>query len=131
MMQSNFEWFNPMVGTPMVSFAEYGLGFNRAAIEALGNPAKVRLGFDKESRIIGIMPATEDDLTAVVFASKERNGYVRISSKDFTRFILRYCPDLKLEKALRCLAWFDEVQGALLADLKQTVDSDVDNNSEE
>lgn len=130
-MQSKFEWFNAMLGTPMVSIAEYGVGFNRAAIEALGNPVKVRLGFDKENRVIGVMPTTEDDLSAVVFAGKERNGYVRISSKDFTRFILRYCPDLKLEKAMRCLAWYDEDSGTLLADLKQTVDSDVDSNSEE
>lgn len=125
------EWFNPSLGTPTVTIAEYGVGFNKAAIEALGNPKKIKMGFDKEDKVVVVIPTQEDDASAITFASKERNGYIRISSKDFARFILRYLPDLKLNKAIRCLARIDDGSGALHADLKQIVESDSESSEEQ
>ena len=72
-MSLEFEWFNPAVGTPIVAVGEYGLGFNKAAIEALGTPAKVRVGFNKEKRIIAVMPTSEDDV-----AESLRQEYYRL-----------------------------------------------------
>jgi hypothetical protein len=129
-MEYNFEWFNPTVGTPIVTLGEYGLGFNKAAIEALKSPARVRLGYDKKHKVIAVMPAGEDDKAALPFASKERNGYIRVSTKDFARFIMRYNPELKLDKAIRCLAWVDGKTGALLADLSRPIDSEMEGNDE-
>jgi len=97
MNEGLIEWFNPDLGTPMVSMAEYGLTFNRAAVETLGRPWKVGLGFDKENRRIVVRPIrSETDDGEMVsrglpFAERERDGYVRISSKDFVRFVARYC----------------------------------------
>ncbi|WP_419954758.1 hypothetical protein ACN6MT_03085 [Neobacillus niacini] len=105
-MEFNVEWYQPTLGTPIVSLAEYGVVFNKAAIYALNNSHSIRIGFDRERRCIivqgvSITEATDD---TILFAEKERNGFIRINNKDFIRFILRYCPEIKLEKAKRFLS---------------------------
>ncbi len=129
-MGARFEWFNPSLGAPIVSVAEYGLTFNRAATEMLGKPDKIMLGFDKDNRLIAVKPLSKDDADAksygIAFARKERDGYVRIASKDFIRFILRYCPELKLDKTVRCLARWDDTEGLMLVDVKNPLDAPAD-----
>ncbi|HCU21762.1 MAG TPA: hypothetical protein DF698_02495 [Candidatus Atribacteria bacterium] len=129
-MDFAFEWFNPILGNPVVTIAEYGLGFNKAAIEALGSPEKVRLGFDKKNKIIAVKASDANDSLALPFASKERSGYVRISSKEFARFVQRNYAELKLEKSIRCFAWYDEKTEALLVSLKECIESETELESE-
>lgn len=125
-MKYEIEWYNPKLGTPTVSLAEYGLVFNKAATEALRNPGKIRLGFDKKNLLIAVVPTDKDDPTGLKFLGKERRGFTRINSKDFIRFIIRYIPDFKIGKAVRFLARFDEEEGILIVDLKQPLDMDKD-----
>lgn len=127
----DFEWFNPTLGTPIVSIGEFGLGFNRASIDAIKCPARVRLGYDRANKVIGVQPADEDDSLALVFANKERNNYVRVSSKDFVRFVLRHHPELRLDKTVRCLAWLDSNLGLLVVDLKQSIDQENEEQGDE
>ena len=125
-----FEWFDPQIGTPMVSVAGYGLTFNRAAVELLSRPAKVALGFSKTRKAIAVKPLAdeEDDVGAhgLEFNRRERNGYVRISSKDFVRFVARYCPDVDFSRTVRYLAYWDEKAGVMLVDLEHPVDINAD-----
>lgn len=46
------EWFSPSLGTPIVSLAEYGVVFNRAAIAALNSSYAIRVGFDSEKNLL-------------------------------------------------------------------------------
>lgn len=105
-MEFNVEWFSPNLGTPIVSLAEYGIVFNKASIVAIGSPHSIKLGFDRENKYIVVVGVTESEATdeSIIFGSKERNGYIRINNKDFVRFVLRYCPEIKLEKAKRFLS---------------------------
>ena len=49
-------WFDPEIGTPMVSMAEYGLTFNRAAVDVRVKPWKIMLWFDKANKNIVVKP---------------------------------------------------------------------------
>ncbi|MEW6573751.1 MAG: hypothetical protein AB1374_08985 [Bacillota bacterium] len=123
-MKYEIEWYNPEVGTPIVSLAEYGLVFNKAASELLGNPNKIKLGFDKKNLIIAVASADNDDSSALQFYGKERKGFTRINCKDFVRFITRYFPDINLVKAIRFLARMDKEEGILVVDLKKPIDAE-------
>ncbi|WP_237718784.1 hypothetical protein, partial [Alkalibacillus haloalkaliphilus] len=105
-MNFNVEWYSPNLGTPIVSIAEYGIVFNKASIVALGSPYAIKLGFDKEKKCIVVLGVNESEYTedAIVFKDKEKSGFIRINNKDFIRFILRYCPELRLDKAKRFLS---------------------------
>jgi hypothetical protein len=121
----SFKWYKPSVGTPIVSVADYGITFNRAAAEEMGNPERIQIGFDENLRLIGVKPihdSGEEDKDSLPFAGRERNGFTRVNSKDFIRFITRFCPDLKFDRAIRCLARWDEQLGILIVDLNNPVE---------
>lgn len=116
-------WFDRRSGVPVVSVSEYGLGFNRAAIEMLGYPKAVRLGLSKKRRLIAVQALKAGtDANGFEFASRERDGYVRINSRDFIRLLQSYHPGLKFEQARRCLARWDDEAGLMYVDLDHVVD---------
>lgn len=124
-MKYEFEWYDPNLGAPIVSLAEYGLTFNRAAVEMLSKAAKVMLGFDRRHKVIAVKPISEHDAEnadrAIDFANRERNGYVRISSRDFIRFVARYCPEIDVKHTVRYPAIWDETNAAMLIDLNRPI----------
>jgi hypothetical protein len=121
-----FNFFDPQIGPLVVSIAEYGLTFSRAAIEAMGRPKFVKLGFDKKNLAIGIQPVNEDDDKRISFIEKEKNGYIRLNNKEFIRFIMRCLAgdeQKKLgSKAIRYLTYWDEELSMLIVDLKKPLD---------
>ncbi|NLD46584.1 MAG: hypothetical protein GX660_05220 [Clostridiaceae bacterium] len=121
-----FEFFNPTLGPLSVSIAQYGLTFSRAAVEQLGKPEYIKLGFDKNNLIVGVAAAEKEDTQAIPFMAKEKNGYVRINSKDFIRFLMRYFPEdyeqRFSEKSIRYLTYWDESFKMLIVDLKVRLD---------
>jgi hypothetical protein len=125
-------WFDPEIGTPMVSMAEYGLTFNRAAVEVLGKPWKIMLGFDKANKNIVVKPIRREHedpevpSRGLAFAERERDGYIRISSKDFVRFVARFCPELNLSRTVRYLAVWDEDIDLMTIDMNRPVDTPSD-----
>lgn len=121
----NFKWYKPSVGTPIVSVADYGITFNKAAAEEMGNPERIQIGFDENLKLIGVKPvhnADEEDKDSLPFAGRERNGFTRVNSKDFIRFITRFCPELKFDRAIRCLARWDEQSRILIVDLNNPIE---------
>lgn len=122
----DFEYFNPNLGSITVSIAEYGLTFSRAAVEVLGKPEFVLLAFDKNKKVIGIIPVSNETQNKIEFISKQKNGYVRINTKDFIRFLMRYFPDnpnMFSSKSIRYLTYFDDEANALIVDLTKPLDS--------
>lgn len=128
------EWFDPKLGTPSVSIAEYGLTFNKAAIDTMGSPSRVMLGFDKEKNIVVVKalynPTPEEMSKSFPFAERERNGYIRLTNKEFVRFILRYLPKIDLSKSVRCLAKWDEKQEYLIVDLSTGIEGGAEATEE-
>jgi len=120
---AGFEWFSPVSGVPMVSIAEYGLTFNRAAVTKLGAPSRVMIGFDRKRRLLGIRPVDDSGEgveQAFPFASRIRDGYVRIASKDLVRYISTNCPELDFSRTLKFAGvWGDS--GMMVVDLRRPV----------
>ncbi|MCI1859852.1 MAG: hypothetical protein LKI80_17165 [Sporolactobacillus sp.] len=125
-MDIKVEWYSPNVGTPIVTLAEYGIVFNKAAIISLNSPYAIKLGFDKENKYIVVAGVSEEEFSedAIAFMSKEKNGYIRINNKDFIRFVLRYCPEIKLDKARRFLSIKED--DFLVVDLNSPADVNED-----
>jgi hypothetical protein len=129
-VSESFQWFNPKVGTPIVSVADYGITFNKAASEEMRNPKRIQLGFNAKTKQIGVKALhevnDETENVSFAFANRERNGYIRINSRDFIRFISRHLPELRFDKAVRCLAWWDDEQNVLIVDLNNPIDGQAD-----
>ncbi|MGB9886861.1 MAG: hypothetical protein ACPLPT_05310 [Moorellales bacterium] len=117
------EWFNPRIRLPLVSVTQYGLVFNQAAVAALAKPQYVMLGFDTERNLMVVKPLSETDepnlALAVPFASRERNGSVRLATREFLRFLLARRPDLASLVGGRFVAYWDDKEKALMVDLQQ------------
>lgn len=120
-----FDFFDPSLGSVTVSVAEYGLTFSRAAVEVLGRPNYIMLAYDKNKCVIGVVPVEKSETRKIEFISKVKNGYVRINTKDFIRFLMKYYPDdaqMFGSKATRYFSYWDENNKALIVDLKRPID---------
>jgi len=114
-----YEWYSPTIGAPVVSLAEYGITFNNGAIEIMGKPEYVILGYNEEKKLIGVKPCDENEENKIEFYKKIRNKYIRLANKDFIRFLKsRISEDIKIEnKAKRYVAKWDKVEKILYIDL--------------
>ena len=124
-----FEYFDPGLGSVTVSIAEYGLTFSKAAVEVLGRPKYVMLAYDKGRQVVGVIPVDENESKKLEFISRLKNGYVRINTKDFVRFLMKYFPDnpqMFGGKATRYFSYRDDENGALIVDLKRPLDQQVE-----
>lgn len=128
MAEFELEWFDPALGAPSISVAEYGLTFNKAAVDIIGDAPRVMLGFSKDRKLIGVKPlwgdlTPEEEKKSFAFAEKKRDNYIRIASKEFVRFISRHLPEVSFEKTIRYLAVWDDSLGMLLADLNRPIET--------
>ncbi|MGE5553229.1 MAG: hypothetical protein ACM3XZ_04820 [Betaproteobacteria bacterium] len=114
------EWFDPSLGAPIVSVAGYGLTFNKAAVEILRGAPKVMLGFDRQRQRIVVKPVPEDEEKGFCFTP--RQGYVRIASRDFVRFVARYCSCIRPDVTTRFLAVWNDESSLMEIDLTKPVD---------
>jgi hypothetical protein len=119
-----FQWYDPEAGAPIVSIAEYGLTFSGGALHALGKPEFIILGFDEQNRVIGVKPCDKNEPKKIPFISKQRGNYVRISNKDFIRFVRSKMPDdFKVDtKSTRYLSKWDQEDGILKVFLDQPLE---------
>ena len=102
-------------GTPVVTLSSLGLAFNRGAIDMLGAPDKVVIGFDEKNLAIGVR-ACPPDTTAPCydFASRVKNDWVRIGAKDFSKYLSRVSGIDFLTKAKQFIPDYDEVNEILI-----------------
>ena len=121
-----FEWYSPTTGAPIVSLAEYGITFNIGAIEIMGKPDYVMLGYDEEENLIGVKPCDENEENKIEFYKKIRNKYIRLANKDFIRFLKSIInEDIKIEaKAKRYVAKWDKAEKILYIDLNSQIGAD-------
>ena len=118
----NFRWSAPYAGAPIVSIASYGFTFNSSVIEMLGQPRKILIGYDDSLKTIGIKPIDDDsDTRAYDFIKKERRGYIRISNRDFIKYIAA-SSGISFEKAIRYIATWDVDNEVLLLKLDEPMD---------
>ncbi len=131
-MEANIQWFDPSLGTPMVSVSPNGLTFNRAAVVLLGGPEYVEVGVDGKARVLVVRKAggeageagrpADEPFRGLAFRRGESpNSFVRIGSKDLVRFIEASIPDFCPGEASKYLARYEAASRHLVVDLRQRV----------
>jgi hypothetical protein len=115
-----FEVFNkrlaPLSKTPSVTIQKRGLmSLNRAAYALLGEPKAVELLYDREERVIGLRPVSEDVPHAYPLraqSSKQQAGPLMLAGTAFTQ---HYDIDTSVSRR-----WVPRMRGEVLCiDLKQ------------
>lgn len=95
-------------GSPIVTLSSFGISFNKGAIEALGTPEQVIIGFDPEARAIGVRARGEDTTSpAYDFARRIKNDWIRIGAKDFVKYLAKISGIDFLTKAKQFIAEYD------------------------
>ena len=111
----NFDFSYLKNGTPLVTLSSFGIAFNKGAIESLGVPAQVIIGYDQEQRAIGVRARGEDTTSPYYeFASRIKNDWIRIGAKDFVKHLSRTSKIDFLTKAKQFVADFDEETQTLI-----------------
>lgn len=109
----NFEFVN--AGAPIVTLSSLGMAFNPLSRSLLGYPEAINIGFDEEKVTIGIQ--VHDPNTSIKFyefEKKEKNGWVRIGCKDFSRYLANVSGIDFLEKAKQFIASYDKEKKMLI-----------------
>lgn len=114
-MSYNFDFSYLKNGSPIVTLSSFGIAFNKGAIESLGTPEQVIIGFDAQSCAIGVRARGENtDAPSYDFARRIKNDWVRIGAKDFMRYLSKASGIDFLEKAKQFLAEFDSTTKTLV-----------------
>ena len=108
-MAYNFDFSNLKNGAPAVTLSSFGIAFNKGAIESLGVPDQVIIGYDQEKQAIGVRARGDDtDSPYYDFAPRVKNDWIRIGAKDFMKYLSRISRIDFLSKAKQFIAEFDE-----------------------
>lgn len=113
----NWETFNrraaPVTKQPLVTIQKRGtMSLNRAAYDALGEPAALELLYDHTERLIGFRPVDPSTTHAYAPRRQGRAANFIVSGSAFTKYF-----DIETDTARRYPA--ELVNGVLVVDLKQ------------
>ena len=93
-MAYHFDFSYLKNGAPAVTLSSFGIAFNKGAIESLGTPDQVIIGYDPDQQAIGVRARGEDTTSPCYdFAPRVKNDWIRIGAKDFMKakqFIAEY-----------------------------------------
>lgn len=114
-MAYNFDFSYLKNGSPIVTLSAFGIAFNKGAIDVLGKPAQVIIGYDQENRAIGVRGRGEDStIPSYEFASRIKNDWIRIGAKDFMKYLSRTSGIDFLSKSKQFVAEFDDKTQTLI-----------------
>ena len=124
-MGFSFNWSAVSGGAPFCTLSTLGIAFNSVSISKLGNPEKIIVGFDEEQLVIGIKAYEgEEDVKPYEFASRVKNGWVRIGCKDFIKY-LQKLSGLDFKSSKKYVAHFDKEQKILVVHVKDNAEDDT------
>lgn len=107
-MDFHFDFSYLKNGSPIVTLSSFGIAFNKGAIEALGTPDQVIIGFDSNACAIGVRAKGENTTSpAYDFARRIKNDWIRIGAKDFMKHLAKVSGIDFLTKAKQFIAEFD------------------------
>lgn len=114
-MAYNFDFSYLKNGNPVVTLSAFGIAFNKGAIESLGSPAHVIIGFDQEACAIGIRAKGDDMISpSYEFARRIKNDWIRIGAKDFMKHLAKVSGIDFLTKAKQFVAEYDSETQTLI-----------------
>lgn len=84
----NFNFSFVRSGPPVVTFSNTGLAFNPIVRSMLGYPDFIDVGYDEGANVLGICAhRQEHGGKPYEFETREKDGWVRISCRDFMRYL--------------------------------------------
>ena len=120
MASYNFDFSFPRSGAPVVTLSATGIAFNAASRSLLGLPQQVDIGYESRAKVIGVCAHKEDcDAEPYEFETREKDGWVRINAKDFSRYLEQKTGIKFREKAKQFIPEFDEESGMLIVVLDE------------
>ena len=120
-MAYNFDFSYLKNGNPIVTLSSFGIAFNKGAIEALGAPEQVIIGFDPEACAIGVRARGEDMFfPAYDFARRIKSDWIRIGAKDFVKYLARVSGIDFLTKSKQFIAEYDHETETLVIVVDET-----------
>ena len=115
MSEYNFNYEFVSAGAPIVTLSSLGIAFNPISRSLLGYPESINIGFDEEKITIGIRAHNPSmSIKYYEFEKKEKNGWVRIGCKDFSRYLAHISGIDFLEKAKQFIATYDKKNEMLI-----------------
>ncbi len=107
-MAYNFNFSFLKNGNPVVTLSSFGIAFNKGAIEALGTPEEIVIGFDQKACAIGVRRKGEDETSpSYEFARRIKNDWIRVGAKDFMKYLAKASGIDFLSKSKQFVAEFD------------------------
>lgn len=129
-MKFNFDWGYVAAGAPYVTISTTSLGFNLPAVNLLGQPESVIVGFDEANMTIGIKAYDgNSNIKSYLFSSRIKNGWVRIGCKDFLRY-LSEISQISFSPAKRYVAKFDSTEKILYITVNKESVEDIERDEE-
>lgn len=114
-MNYNFDFSYLKNGMPIVTLSSLGIAFNKGAVDMLGSPDQINVGYDKKARAIGVRARVpESEITYYDFATRVKNDWVRIGAKDFMRYLAKVSRVDFMSKAKQFIPEFDEDSQTLI-----------------
>lgn len=108
MSSFNFDFSFVKAGAPIVTLSSLGIAFNPLSRSLLGKPAEINIGFDEDQLTIGVQAHNpSSDLQSYEFEKREKNGWVRIGCKDFSKYLSLKSNIDFISKAKQFLATYD------------------------
>ena len=114
-MVYNFDFAYLKNGTPIVTLSSLGIAFNKGAVEMIGSPDQIIVGYDERRKAIGVRPRGEDtSLPHYEFAGRVKNDWVRIGAKDFLKYLSRITEIDFITKAKQFMPEYDKETNTLI-----------------
>ena len=88
MAEYHFDFSFVRSGPPVVTLSATGIAFNAGARALLGHPNQIDIGYDAQAKAIGVCahdPASNSE--PFEFEGRQKDGWVRINAKDFSRYL--------------------------------------------
>ena len=95
-------------GTPLVTLNAIGMAFNSGCRNMLGYPAQIDIGYDERANALAIRPHDENsDAIPFDFEAREKDGWVRLSMRDFMRYLYQRSGIDFMRKSVQFVPDFD------------------------
>ena len=107
-------------GPPVVTISSIGIAFNPGSRRLLGFPELVDIGYDPKARVIGVRSHDESSKAEpYVFEGREKDGWIRINAKEFSRYLEQQTGMSFRNKAKQFLPEYDEESQTLVVILDE------------
>ena len=115
MSDFNFDFSFVKGGSPVVTLSAIGLAFNAGARSMLEYPDKVDIGYDEKANVIGVRTHDESsNAPCYDFESRVKDNWIRISMRDFMKYLSQRTGIDFLSKAIQFIPEMDDKSGMLI-----------------